>query len=286
MKNLIPYRKKNKWGFSNSDKEIVIKCDYDDIIFPFSKSNFNLALVAKDNKTCWINSKGIEITPFADMTHQFSDKGISVIILNKEIDNVSSFPNCLFIDSDGQTLFENEFLTSNSYQNGYCIVMDQERKYGVIDALGKIIHSFNETDYIKIWEKIGRPYFDDRPESEEVLTSELQKFSNENRYIGFKNKRNEIVIQPKFYMAQEFTEGFSSVAINEREFFFINEQGEKTISKTYYFCQNFNNGIAKVVTDKIDENPHIHSRWGVDYYIPESAQWGYIDVNGNEFWEN
>ena len=130
MTKLIPYRKSNKWGFSNSAKEIVIKCNYDDIIIPFSESNFNLALVSKNKKTCWINTKGIEITPFADMTHQFTDKGISVIILNKEIDTVSVFPNCLFVGQNGQVLFENDLLTSNGYQNGLCIAMNKERKYG------------------------------------------------------------------------------------------------------------------------------------------------------------
>jgi len=286
MTKLIPYRKDNKWGFSNSEKEIIIKCIYDDIVTPFCNSNFNLSLVAKNNKTCWLNAKGIEVTPFADMTHPFSDKGISVIILNKEIDSVSVYPNCLFVDAHGKILFENNFLTSNGYQNGLCIVMNQERKYGVINPSGKIIHSFDETDYMKVWEKIGRPYFYDTPKSKEITTSELQKFTNDSRYIGFKNKKGDVVIQPKYYMAECFSEGCSSVAIKEGEFFFINEKDEKTIGKTYYFCQSFKDGIAKVVTNQINENPHKHSRWGVEYYIPELAKWGYIDLNGNEFWEN
>jgi len=87
-------------------------------------------------------------------------------------------------------------------------------------------------------------------------------------------------------MAQDFREGMASVAKREREFYFINEQGNRVTDKTYYFCQSFENGIAKVVTDELNENPHIHTRWGVEYYIPDSAKWGYIDIDGNEFWED
>lgn len=285
MTKLIPYRKSNKWGFSNSQKEIVIECNYDDIIIPFNGRNYDLALVQKNGKTCWVNNRGFEITPFADMTHQYTDKGISVIVLNKEIDSVLEYPNCLFVNKEGEILFDNDFLTSNGYQNGYCIAMNQDRKYGVIDYLGKIIRPFTEIDYHKIWEKIGRPYhYDTR--KEEMSPSELQKFTNDSRYIGFKNGQGDIVIQPKYYMTKDFTEGLCSVAIKEGEFFFINEKGEQVINKKYYFCNNFKDGIAKVVTSRIDKNPHIHSRWGVDYYIPESAKWGYIDMDGNEYWEN
>lgn len=285
MTKLIPYRKNNHWGFSNFQKEVIIECKYDDVIIPFYKMNYNLALVQKNGKTCWINTKGREISPFADMTHQFTDKGISVIILNKEIDTVLQYPNCLFVNNKGEILFQNDFLTSNGYQDGHCIVMNQNRKYGVIDYLGKIIHPFTETDYQKVWEKIGRPYDYDK-RKEEVTQSEVQKFTNESRYIGFKNEKGDIVIQPKYYMAQDFSEGLCPVAVKEGEFFFINEIGEQVFNQTYYFCHNFKEGIAKVVTDKIIEDPHIHSRWGVDYYIPGSAKWGYIDTNGNEYWEN
>jgi|GEM_PF-1094749 len=286
MIKLIPYRKKNKWGFSNPEKEVIINCLYDDIIVPFSETNFNLALVAQNNKTCWLNGDGIEVTPFADTTHQFTDKGISVIILNSEIDTASVFPNCLFVGKGGTVLFENDFLTSNSYQNGNCIVMNQERKYGVINSQGQIIHPFNETDYITLWEKIGKPYTYDKARTKENTISELQKYTTENRYSGYKNKVGEVIIPPQFYMAQDFREGMASVAKREREFYFINEQGNRVTDKTYYFCQSFENGIAKVVTDELNENPHIHSRWGVEYYIPDSAKWGYIDIDGNEFWED
>ena len=284
MTKLIPFRKNNQWGFSNSQKEIVIECKYDDVTIPFYKRNYNLALVKKNGKTCWVNTKGNEVTPFADMTHPFTDKGISVIVLNKEIDTVLQYPNCLFVNHEGETLFKNDFLTSNGYQNGYCIGMNQDRKYGVIDYLGNIIHPFTETDYQIVWEKIGRPY-DSDTRKEDLVPSKLQKFAND-RYIGFKTEQGNIAIQSKYYMAHDFNEGLCPVAIEAGEFFFINEKGEQVFNQTYYFCHNFKEGIAKVVTDKISENPHMHSRWGVDYYIPESAKWGYIDTNGNEYWEN
>lgn len=51
---LIPYRKKDKWGFCTSDRTIVIDCIYDDVE-PFTKG---IAKVGKDGKFVFINSQG------------------------------------------------------------------------------------------------------------------------------------------------------------------------------------------------------------------------------------
>ena len=51
---LIPYRKKDKWGFCTTDKTIVINCIYDRV-FPF---NDGFALVTINKKWGYINANG------------------------------------------------------------------------------------------------------------------------------------------------------------------------------------------------------------------------------------
>ena len=104
--------------------------------------------------------------------------------------------------------------------------------------------------------------------------------------MGFKNEKGEFEISPKYFKAFEFNEGVAAVAEKSKEFYFINELGEKIFDNTYYYSNGFSNGLAKVVTSKIEEDPTVHSRWGVDYYIPPTAEWGYIDTKGNEYWED
>ena len=283
---LIPYRKKDKWGFADRQKQIVIPCVFDDIARPFSEENVGLALVKKDHKTAWINAEGTYLSPFADITYPFTDYGISVIVVNAKIDTVDTFPNCFFIDPSGKIVFENDFLTANRFANGKSIVMNPNRMYGVVDAHGNMLHSFETEDYIQIWEKIGRPYFYDCITAEEKEKSSLVKFENEHRYIGYKDQNGQPVISAKYYKAADFSEGWAAVAIKQKAFFYIDEAGQQTLKKTYYYCGSFHNGIAPVVTHQPDTDPHELSRWDVDYYIPSTAKWGYIDKTGTEYWED
>jgi len=57
---LIPYRKKDKWGFCTSDKWIVIDCIYDQVKF-FSNE---LAAVKLNEKWGYIDDSGLSILPF------------------------------------------------------------------------------------------------------------------------------------------------------------------------------------------------------------------------------
>ena len=75
--------------------------------------------------------------------------------------------------------------------------------------------------------------------------------------------------------------------MNNKGFHHINLQGERLYDKDYYYGYSFNNGIAKVVTNElVNEDPRKFSNWGVEYYVPENAGWGFIDKLGNEYWED
>lgn len=285
MKNPIPYRNSDKWGFSNSEKEMLIDCIYDDIVFPFTEENFNLALVKIGSKFCWINSIGQQICPLADKITPFTSKEISVLILDdNNFNTLQSTKNCLFINSLGEKVFDIDAITSNSFQNDLCIVYFSNKKYGVINSLGEFVLEPEYEDYLKAWEKIGKPYFYDRNEIPKK-THWLFKFES-NRYFGFKDADGKIVIEPKYYFANDFCEDTSIVAKEPKAFHHINSHGQRLYDKNYYFGHNFENEIAKVVTDSLNTDPFLHTRWGVDYYIPENAKWGFIDKKGVEFWND
>jgi translation initiation factor 6 (eIF-6) len=56
---LIPYRKKEKWGFCTPDKKIVIDCVYEDAYQFFE----GLAKVKLNGKYGFVNKKGIVVIP-------------------------------------------------------------------------------------------------------------------------------------------------------------------------------------------------------------------------------
>ncbi len=65
IKYPIPYRKMDKCGFSTAEKLILIDCIYDEVIYPFSAENFDLALVEIAGKYCCKSSRDMpDINPF------------------------------------------------------------------------------------------------------------------------------------------------------------------------------------------------------------------------------
>jgi hypothetical protein len=287
MKFPIPYRQKNKWGFCNDNKEIIIPCLFDQVVIPFSTQNFNLSLIKKGEKFQWINMLGESISPLADVSHPFTPKGVSVIILDKENYNTNkSDRNCLFLDKEGKALFEIESITCDRFKNDTCIVFFPNRKYGAIDATGqKVIEPIFE-NYNDIWKELGSPMIAD---SYLLHKTEIDKFPMlfyQNYKYGYVNSNEEVIIEPIYIYATPFWNQCAVVSETIGQVFHINSLGKRMYNQTYYFAKAFENGIAKVVTDLCNADPFVHSRWGVDYYVPDEMKWGYIDQSGVEYWND
>ena len=79
---LIPYRKKNKWGFCTPDKKIVIDCEYD-WAFPFIDG---IAIIKLKDTWKFIDKKRTEIIPSNyDSISKFLERMIADKKLNNEI---------------------------------------------------------------------------------------------------------------------------------------------------------------------------------------------------------
>ncbi|MBX2949543.1 MAG: WG repeat-containing protein [Crocinitomicaceae bacterium] len=281
----VPYRKMDKWGFSDTEKILLIDCIYDDVIYPFSKENFDLALVKIAGKCCWINTNGTQVSPLADNVFPFTKNEISVVIIDeKNAKEKQSTENCLFINRFGESVFKLAAIMADGFRNDMCIVYFPNHKYGAVNPKGEIIAAPKFDNFEAVFDAIGRPYFSDRNETPEE-NQELIKFE-QNRYFGFKDGNDNVVFKARYFSASTFHEGTAMVAINSKAFYHIDSSGKRLYTKEYYFGFNYKYGIAKVVTDMPDVDPFVHERWGVDYYIPGNARWGYIDKKGQEFWED
>ncbi len=285
MKYPIPYRKKDKWGFSDVTKELLIDCLYEEVIFPFSEENFGLALVKLSGKQCWIDSAGKQLSPPADNVLPFAPNGISIIILDDN--NATSRPsieNCLFIDRFGESVFTLPAIRAYGFTNDRCMVLFPNQKYGAINAQGAVVIQPESDNFEVVFEALGRPYFSDSNKISKQ-NEDLIKFEADQCF-GYKDREGNLIFGAEYFSASDFNEGTAMVARCPKAFYHINSNGRKLYDKVYYYGFNFENGIAKVVCNMPDANPFVHARWGVDYYIPPEARWGYIDKNGIEFWED
>lgn len=78
---LIPFRKGDKWGYCNRNKEVTIPCQYD-YAGLFSEG---LAVVRLNKKYGFIDKKGKEVIPITyDYAYDFSEGLAEVGLINKK----------------------------------------------------------------------------------------------------------------------------------------------------------------------------------------------------------
>ncbi len=160
---LIPYRKKDKWGFCSSDKKIVIDCIY-------SKTNRfknSFAVIARNGKYGLIDKNGKEVVvcnynEIYDVSESFvavrlNDKWGFINIENKEtipfkynwVQSFSSglaFVNlnglCGFVDKDGEEAIPCQYNHVRSHQFfGNVAIVELNKKYTLINKEGNLITS-------------------------------------------------------------------------------------------------------------------------------------------------
>jgi len=122
---LIPYRKRDKWGFCDRNKKVVIPCIYEDA-HRFSEG---LAAVKHNDKWGFIDKTGKEVIPFIyDQAYDFPE-GLARVCINDKWG---------FIDKTGKEIIPLIYDSANGFSEGLAAVEIND-KWGFIDKTGKEI---------------------------------------------------------------------------------------------------------------------------------------------------
>ena len=108
---LIPYRKKDKWGYCTPDKKIVIECKYEEAPERFSEG---LAKVQLSGKYGFIDNKGNEIVPCKYNGAGWYSDGLASVILNKKYG---------YIDKLGNEIIPCKYDNGKTFREGLAAVM-------------------------------------------------------------------------------------------------------------------------------------------------------------------
>lgn len=204
--HLIPYRKKDKWGFCTPQKKIVIDCVYDSVE-KFYNAN---ARVKLKKKWYLINKYGVIDYKYSDDVPEALDnlKRDVVMYTNLGFQDYKSIANSLLTQPNYNVVNKNIFYS-----------------------------------YIKrIFENIPEEEIQERKTINEGMKICRDKSSGK---FGFENELKEFDIQCIYEEVGMFLQGLARVQLNGKNGF-INKKGQIIIPLKYHFCMPFINGISLV----------------------------------------
>jgi serine/threonine protein kinase len=259
---LIPFRKGDKWGFSDVNKKIIIEPKYD-FAQPFSEG---LAAVKLNDKFGYIDKTGKEVIPLKyDGVSPFKE-GLAIVFIESSSDRKMGFINNLGVELvpliySFDLIAVEEFYFSDNTEE--LINVKLNAKYGFIDKAGREIVPFKydwASGFSEGLAKVGSNNkfgFIDKTGNEVIPLKydSALSFSGGfarielNGKVGFINKNGEMVIPLNYEKKSgddiSFSEGLASVFQNGK-CGFINEKGSTVIPFKYETCYAFSEGLAAV----------------------------------------
>lgn len=211
---LTPFTDGEKWGFIDSEKNIVLNTIYDDA-FPFSEG---LAAIKKDDKWGYINLKGEEVIiplkyDFAGSFHN----GYAI---------VRQYGKWGYIDMKGNEIIPPEkYDFVGEFSEGLAIVCLRD-KYGFMNKDGQVVV---EPKYDLVWD----------------FTSGKAKVF-QNKRFGYIDKKGEEIVPVKYDLIFDFKNNIALAKQNTR-WSFINSNGNEVKELNYEYIWDCDNlGYYKV----------------------------------------
>jgi len=259
------------WGIINRSGAIIIETKYHFIgeyssgLFNFSNNPMAKGYLDKKNE--------VAINPIYSGAEPFSEGIACIKNRNSQYDkNLSQYDKskpeniCFFINNNKEVLFDRGFKSLSSFNNGYAPVEihnsnDYHGNFGLIDIHGQYVI---KPDYIDIGKKFNQGRI---AVSKKIFTGRYEG-EYEQKY-GFVDINNNVLIPFKFDDAGDFNNNRAPVRhdLNGKfgKYGYINMEGKLIIDFIFEYGYSFKDNLAQV---KI------------------GGQKGYIDVNGNQYWED
>jgi hypothetical protein len=269
---IVPYRNKNKWGYSKYDGSIVIDCIFD-YAEPFLD---DVARVKIDDHDALINKLGIIIFEEKNRIYYSGIPGFVISYKNEGVFvhnyvNQKSFyvyKRIHIYTQDGIIWFANK---GHEWFDPYVYGFLDLKTDKISECKYAYLHDYNEGFFIIGTENISENTF----------------------YFGFMDLEENIIIPTIYEKVQDFSEGLAGVKKNKK-WGFVDKNGDLVIHPIYRNVRKFKNGISQVyegnkwgIIDKKGKKivPSIYERMNnfSEGLAPVrlSNKWGFINEEGN-----
>ncbi len=223
---------KSKWGFINSDAELVIPAKYDNYGTPEDFKN-GRAIVHGSSEALLIDKTGKTIARVSGHIDRNKSHKFRILKNNTLVRMLTGY-----IDSTNFNIIKTKFFNElgDFSSNGLAAVEISKGKYGYIDETGKVVidPKFDRAEKFSAvglaFAKLGKEHGYINDKGEFVLKPSfaykdlgdfsdngLAAFEGNHGKWGFFDKKGKIAIQPKYDRVEQFSqEGFSIVVMNKK----------------------------------------------------------------------
>lgn len=183
---------------------------------------------------------------------------------------------------DGTRLSKEDFVYSDSFQNGFATIQKRNGYYGFVDITGEISIPaiYEKVDHFydgkAVVQRENKGYLVDKNGIETELDSDLA----ENDYCGFKG----------------FSEGMGLVSVMDIDnwdlayhsdydpglYGFVDINGKVVIKPQFIYANHYSDGVAIVCKGQWMKDKKWDNKYRTDSYWTEVELWGGIDKEGNE----
>ncbi len=233
LPDLIPYRKGDKWGFCDKDKNIVIECKYEDVESFNNKLarvcaktivfNTSLGKIKLKKRFGFIDKTGSEKISISyqklfDYSYYYWPKSTLIIVRHKGKEGL--------FNRKGEIVVPVIYKRCSCIGNDYYAAWNEEGKCGVFDNQGNKILPIEFNDVGGI--------------GDNLIPARIEGF------WGFYDLNGKEVLPHKYIRPNSFKEGYC-VITGEYEscHYFIDTKGQ-FVFKAYNFIHSFNEGYAVV----------------------------------------
>ncbi len=227
MPRLFPITQNRKWGFINSQGEIVIQPQFE-LVLPFTE---NLAVACLSREKCgYVDEAGkFVINPQFDRAGRFSE-GLAAVTVGGKVG---------YIDKAGKYVVNPQFATGSSDPSFFMSLTFNTFSEGMAQVkVGDKIGFINKSGKIVI-----NPQFDSAfPFFDGLAAAQI------GGKWGFIDMEGKIVINPQFEDAQPFVNGLAAVMIS-KQYGYVDKTGKIAINPQFDQAYPFSDeGLARVWT--------------------------------------
>lgn len=263
---LIPYRKGDKWGYCDENKNIVIECDFDeDQGINFFKNG--ISVVGCDGYIYLMNRHRDVIETNYNSRGEYSE-GLLCVCLNEKYG---------FIDKYGIEIIKCKYDWADEFKEGLAKVgignqvAGNPLKIGFINRLGEEVIPINQFNVNDISDKTIRIESADFVAYFDIYGNKIFKISKngnlinsfsfkegllrvrKNKKYGFINKRGDVVVPLHFIEARDYSDGLAYVIDMDYNEMYIDVNGATVIN--FKSIENrrlgdFKEGVAKIYSEK------------------------------------